>query len=132
MTQLILDGISLPEAKEDTYKAYIEPLGTDELMISGRLVKEIRGDVWHVSYSGGYFAPNEKNALLEICERGRHTPINCGFLRQEEDGETLAYSNFWVVDYQRPKFAWSTEKNGQTNPLWVGFAVELREVRPHD
>lgn len=131
MVQLILDGFALPEAREDTYKAYIEQLGTDETMISGRLVKEIRGDVWHVSYSGGYFSPADRNTLLEICERGRRTPINCGFLPAENNNGDLIYSTFWVTKYERPKFAWSAERNGVTVPIWVGFSVELREVKPH-
>ena len=138
MTQLVLDGIALPEAIKDTYKAYKDDLGVELQMISGRTVKEVRDSVWRISYSGGYFDPDTKNALLAACEKGKREPIRCGFLRAEEDSENLIYGDFWVKSYKRPKFAWSTTEqvgevgNVQTvvRPLWVGFAVELRGVRP--
>lgn len=136
MTQLVLDGIALPEAIKDTYKAYMENLSVELQMISGRLVKEVKGSVWRISYQYGYFDPETKNRILAACEKGRREPITCGFLPQEEDGETLVYSDFWVTDYTRPKFAWSvSDGSGEetaAHPLWIDFAVELREVRPSD
>lgn len=142
MTQLILDGIELPESIKDTYKAWREDLGVELLMVSGRLTKEVKGTVWRVSYQHGYFDDATKDALIAACEKGRKEPITCGFLTQEGAG-ALEYSKFWVTDYTRPKFAWSTEKSTVVNsenievvsvpaPIWYDFSVELREVKPSD
>ena len=57
--QLILDvggeAIELPESRKGGDNAYREELSQQIQMISGRLVKEVRGTVWRVSYQYGYF-----------------------------------------------------------------------------
>ena len=127
MTQLILDGITLPESVKGGYAAVKEPLSKNVEMVSGRMVREMRGNVWRISYQYGYFSDELKNQILAACERGKSQPITCGFLPQESAGE-LTYSEFFVISVTRPKFMWST--NGK--PMWGDFSVELREVRPHD
>lgn len=134
MTQLILDtegyNISLPESRKQGYLAYKEDLGTDVVMTSGRIVKEVRGSVWRVSYQYGYFDDETKNAVIAACEKGRGQSITCGFLPPNSSG-ALTYRPFIVTDFQYPKFMWSRAGSAPV-PLWGDFSVELREVTPSD
>lgn len=131
MTQLILDtgrvALSLPESQKGGYTCYKEILSDDVEMLTGRLVKEIRGSVWHVSYQYGFFNDDNRKKLMEICERGRNEAIRCSFLPQDSD-EALTSSSFYVVSFTRPKFMWSSEDK----PMWADFSIELREVEPSD
>lgn len=141
MTQLILDtnglNIVLPESKKNGYTANKQPLYVDVQMVTGRLVRELRGNVWVVSYQYGFFDDDTKNRLIEVCEKGQREPITCGFLPPKSVNE-LQYSEFLVTDFQTPKFMWSrheTSPDGKTDvpvPVWVDFAVTLREVNPND
>lgn len=131
MTQLILDttgyNVQLPESQKGGYTADEQPLSRSIEMISGRTVKEVRGNVWVISYQFGYFDDELKNSVLSALKRGEKEPITCGFLPQESS-EELSYSEFFVTSYTRPKFMWSN--NGK--PLWGDYIIELREVKPHD
>ena len=131
MTQLILDTtgykVQLPESQKGGYTADEQPLSRSIEMISGRTVKEVRGDVWVISYQFGYFDDELKNNVLAALKKGEKEPITCGFLPQESS-EELSYSEFFVTSYTRPKFIWSN--NGK--PLWGDYRIELREVKPHD
>lgn len=140
MVQLILDtdgyNITLPESKKGGYTAVRVPLSVDVEMISGRLVRELRGEAWEVSYQYGFFTDAEKNALIAACEKGRRQAITCGFL-PPESSEALTYSAFFITDFTYPKFMWSsvrTSENGEnvSVPLWADFSLTLREVKPSD
>ena len=54
MTQLIINGITLPETSGDKYQCYPAELGTQLDMISGRRVSEIRGNVQKIHYEYDY------------------------------------------------------------------------------
>lgn len=127
MTQLIIDSVQLPESQKGGYTVTKEPLSRNVEMISGRMVRELRGNIWQISYQYGYFSDELKNQVLAACEKGKMQPITCGFLPQES-AEELSYSDFFVTSVTRPKFMWSSNDK----PMWGDFAVELREVRPHD
>lgn len=131
MTQLILDTtgykVQLPESQKGGYTADEQPLSRSIEMISGRTVKEVRGNVWVISYQFGYFDGEMKNNVLAALKKGEKEPITCGFLPQESS-EELSYGEFFVTSYTRPKFMWSN--NGK--PLWGDYRIELREVKPHD
>lgn len=127
MTQLIIDGISLPESVKGGYNADEQPLSRSIEMVSGRTVKEVRGYVWVISYQFGYFDDELKNNVLEALKKGEKEPVVCGFLPQESEQE-LTYSEFFVTSYTRPKFMWSNDGK----PLWGDYRIELREVKPHD
>ena len=135
MVQLILDvngaNISLPESRQGGYKCYKEDLGEEVQMITGRIVREIRGSVWKIAYQYGYFDDETRKALMEVCEKGRKSPIACSFLPQESD-DTLTTSDFFITAFTRPKFMWSTDRNGMPRPMWGDFSIELREVQPND
>jgi len=132
MVQLILDvggtyEFTLPESIKENYTAVKIPLATTAQMISGRTVRELRGNVWQVSYQYGYFKQTDLTNLLGACEKGMSQPIVCSFLTQENP-EELTTEEFWVDSYQRPKFMWSLEGE----PLWADFSIVLRGVRPSD
>lgn len=139
MTELILDAngmaVALPESRDGGYNVQNIPLSVDIQMISGRTARELRGNVWQVSYQYGYFDAGMKNKVIAACEKGTREPIICGFLPQESDG-ALQYSSFIVTSFTRPKFMWSRRigrgEETKETPLWADFSVELREVTPHD
>lgn len=138
MTQLILDttgyGIALPESKNGGYRAKPSPLSVDVEMATGRLVRELLGNVWVLDYQYGYFQTEMKNLVIAACEKGRRTPIRCAFLTPDSDG-ALVQSLFWVTKFNYPKFFWSTQLTGDLEtpcPLWGDFSLTLREVEPSD
>ena len=130
MNQLILDvggnAIVLPESQKGGYTAKKEALGEEVQMVSGRLVREIRGNVWRVAYHYGFFDVDTKSKVIESCEKGRKHAIKCTFL--PPDSAEMITSEFLVTDFTYPKFMWSRDNM----PLWADFAVDLREVKPHD
>lgn len=134
MTQLIIDGMVLPESKNGGYEIREEELSSSITMASGRMVKEIVGNVWIIKYQYGWFNSDEKSQFFEACRKGMRQPIACSFLLPNSDDGELVTSSFWVTSSPSPKFAWSTNllNEGTPQPLWGDYTVELREVYPHD
>lgn len=138
MTQLILDtagyAIALPETIKGAYSAYEDDLTVDLTMIPGNMVKEVRGSVWRISYQYGWFNDEDRARVIAACRKGRKEPIICSFLPPES--EEMITSEFFVTSFTEPKFRWSRISGvgdlAQTVPVWADFAVELREVDPHD
>ena len=87
MTQLIIDGISLPESVKGGYTANEQPLSRSIEMISGRTVKEVRGDVWVISYQFGYFEDELKNNVLAALKRGEKEKKG-GKKKNQKEGRT--------------------------------------------
>ena len=54
MTQLIVNGIYLPETSKDKYQCYPGELSVNVEMISGRTVREVRGHVQMITWSYDY------------------------------------------------------------------------------
>ena len=136
ITQLILDitgpaPLILPESRKGGYSAELAPLSVDVEMVTGRLVKELRGDVWKIEYQYGYFTDEMKKRVIEVCRKGRREPITCEFLPPESTGARLT-SRFWVMSFQHPKFFWSRPGPvGLPVPMWGDFSLSLREVKPN-
>lgn len=134
MTQLVLDvggyAIALPESKKKGYTVDEETLSQDLIMIPGNMVKEIRGDVWVITYQYGYFNDTDKDRVIAACKKGKKEPILCTFLTP--DSNQTVTSTFFVTSFTRPKFMWSRNSKGETVPMWGDFNVSLREVDPHD
>lgn len=129
MTQLILDvggmAIALPESQKGGYLALEEDLSVEITMVTGRLVKELRGVVWRVSYQYGYFNDADRARIITACRNGRRSPIICSFLTPES--EEMQTSEFFVTSFSEPKFMWSADGK----PMWADFSLELREVNSH-
>lgn len=138
MTQLIIDGLELPESKHGGYQASKTELSVDVVMISGRLTREVRGNVWELSYQYGWFDDAMRAQVLAVCEKGLREPVSVGFLPPDATGEELTYSAFLVTELRRPTFYWSRmeDEEGEEVPaykgVWGDFSVTLREVAPSD
>lgn len=133
MIQLIVDGMELPESKKGGYKVAVEDLSIDFTMISGRLVRELRGSVYVVNYQYGFFNDDDKNRLLAILNRGKSQPISCHFLLP--DSNELTHADCIVTAIKLPVFRWSRvvgdDGEDVVKPVWADFSFELREVVPH-
>lgn len=133
--QLILDteehNVILPESRNGRYSAQLTPQSESVEMITKRMVLELQGNVWVISYEYNYFKPEMKNRVIAACEKGRRTPITCAFLPPDSDG-TLSQSRFWVTKFKYPTYRWSKNVNGTRVPLWGDFSLTLREVEPSD
>lgn len=139
VTQLILDingsPVSLPESKKGGYIAEKRPLSVDVEMVTGRMVRELRGSVWVVTYQYGYFTDIEKNNVIAACQKGQRGSIRCAFLQPTSSG-ALSYSDFLVTSFSYPKFMWSKKTSATEGtefiPMWGDFSLEMREVQPSD
>lgn len=135
LTQLILDAdgdaVTLPESRRGGYTAARTMLYEDVEMISGRLVRELRGNVWVLGYQYSGFPDALKNRVIAACEKGKREPVACLFLTPD-GGRELEYSQFFVTKFTYPKFYWGKNDHGTLVPLWGDFNLTLREVRPHD
>lgn len=123
MTQLIVDGIYLPETNHDNYQCYPMELAETLTMISGRMVREVRGTVQVVSYRYDYMGNGLWRRLAAVLRSGGSFPVS--YLPDDEDG--LRTGRFLVESLTQPTFAFSREGVG----LWHNVAFQLREVTPH-
>lgn len=135
ITQLILDtggdAVALPESRKGGYIAQLMPLSVDVEMISGRLVRELRGNVWVLEYQYSYLREDMKNRVIAACEKGKRTPVECDFPTPDSGG-ALRHSLFWVTSFTYPKFYWGKNGCGALISLWGDFSLKLREVKPRD
>ena len=134
MTQLILDppgrNVALPEVRNGAYTCEEKSLSKDIEMASGRMVREIRGFAYIITYQQKVLSELDKEAFLGACSAGMTQPITCMFLAP--DSNELKTSTFLVTDFKAPAFQWSRMVGGQHVPLWADYSVTLREVEAHD
>lgn len=123
MTQLILNGIYLPETSRNKYSCYPDLLAENITMISGRAVTEIRGKIQIIHYEYDYMGNDLCRQILEQLRSGK--PLTVAYLPDE--GDELKTSTFLVESITNPTFAFS--KRGV--PYWHNLAFTLREVSPH-
>lgn len=124
MTQLIINGIVLPETSGGKYKCYEGTLSDQIEMISGRVVTEVRGHVQFIEYSYDYMGNELVRQLLSALRAG--TALTVKYLPDSGDG--MKTSTFICKDLTPPVFAFS--RSGK--PYWHDISFALREVRPHD
>ena len=124
MTQLIINGIVLPETSGGKYKCYEGTLSDQIEMISGRVVTEVRGHVQYIEYSYDYMGNELVRKLLSALRAG--TALTVKYL--PDSGDDMKTSTFIGEDLTPPVFAFS--RSGK--PYWHDIAFTLREVRPHD
>ena len=124
MTQLIIDGIYLPETSRDKYSCYPAPLTRTVEMVSGRVVQEVRGKVYKIHYSYDYMGNELLRSLLSVLRS--NTPFSVTYLSDESD--ELKSSMFVAESVSNPTYAFS--KTGK--PYWHNVKFVLREVKPHD
>lgn len=124
MTQLIINGIVLPETSGGKYKCYEGTLSDQIEMISGRVVTEVRGHVQYIEYSYDYMGNELVRKLLSALRAG--TALTVKYL--PDSGDDMKTSTFVCEDLTPPVFAFS--RSGK--PYWHDISFTLREVRPHD
>lgn len=120
MTQLIVGGVELPEAKNGKYKCYEKELGESLRMISGRMVTEVRQAVKVIEYSYDFMGNDLMRALLAAL-RSR-SDLTARFLDPASDA--MRESVFRCTKQPAPQFAFA--KNGAG--LWHDVAFTLEEV----
>ena len=124
MTQLIIDGIYLPETSRDKYRCYPAQLGEQVDMISGRRVLEVRGQVQMIEYEYDYMGNSLMRQVNSVLRSGQSFTV--AYL--PDDGDELVVSTFLTQDFPMPTFAFS--RGGV--PYWHNVSFVLREVKPHD
>lgn len=124
MTQIIINNIALPEVRDGNYAAIETDLSVQAEMISGRLVEEIRGSVWVISYSRTRLSNAKWRALKAVLKGRSSFPVQ--FLANDRD--EMVTATVLCTALTEPGFAWSRDGI----PYWTGLAFTLREVRPHD
>lgn len=123
MTQIILNGIALPEASGDQYSCWEEELSVQVDMISGRRVVEQRGLVWRVSWAYDYLDNDTTSRLLAVLRSG--APFVATVL--PDNSLQTVTSSFLTERLTPPTFLF--DDNG--TPCWHGLAFTLREEMPH-
>lgn len=123
MTQLIIDGVKLPEVSRDNYSCWEEMLSVQVDMISGRRVVETRGKVWRVSYAYDYMGNTLLRQAMVVLRSGG--PIICQVLPDNSD--EIVVSRFLVERLDPPKMAFSRRDNA----FWHQISFTLREEKPH-
>lgn len=127
MTQLILNGILLPQTSFDRYAAWEEVLTRQVTMISGRQVVEAigtRNRIWRLRWSYDYLDNETTRQVLSVLRQGG--PVPADFL--PDNGDALIPGVFLVSSVTQPTFL--IDDGGR--PVWHELAFELREERPHD
>ena len=124
MTQLVINGITLPESSGGKYKCYEGTLSDQIDMISGRRVTELRGHVEVITYSYDYMGNDLMRQLLSVLRSG--SAFVCQYL--PDSGDELVESVFILDTMENPVFAFS--RSGK--PFWHNISFTLREVEPHD
>jgi hypothetical protein len=125
-TQLVMDGTSYPEAYggEGSYSCTEEELNETVEMISGRMVKEQRGLVYHIEYEYPYIDNEMLKSFLASARKG--SSIQVQFLVPGEDDKQV--SQFICTDFSIPQYAF-TDRDGAI--YWKNISISLREVKPH-
>lgn len=124
MTQIIIDGIVLPQTSRDRYSCHPVLLGEQIEMISGRIVQEIRGSVFEARYSYDYMGNELCRSILTVLRSGKSFRASV----LPDDSDELISSEFVCTSLNNPVFAFS--KSG--TPYWHNFSFVIREVKPHD
>ena len=124
MTQLIVNGIYLPETSKDTYQCYPGELSVHVEMISGRTVREVRGHVQMITWSYDYMGNDLWRQLAAVLRENISFPV----VYLPDDSDTMVSGTFLVDSITQPTFAFSKGGVG----LWHNVGFTLREVTPHD
>lgn len=122
-TQLIIGSLTLPHVSNDRYSCWAEELKEQKVMISGRMVEEVRGIVQRITWSSDYLDPETKDAILAALRGGKALSVT--YL--PDTGE-MAAGTFLVESITPPTFLFS-DVDG--TPVWHGLGFALREVSPH-
>ena len=125
ITQLILDGLPMPEVSYDKYVAWEEELNVDLVMADRSMVRQVpdKNKVYRANYTYDVLDTETRNKALATLQGGK--PFRASVLLPQS-GE-LVTSDFYCVSLTPPSFAFND--NGEA--VWHNMAFSLREVTPH-
>lgn len=123
MIQLIIDEIAMPEVSKNRYRCAPQELSQSIEMISGRMVKEVRGYVQVIQAQYSYIDKTTWERLAPVLRSKKSFTV--AYL--PDDGTELVTGTFLVSSITDPTFSFSA--NGV--PYWTGLGFTLREVKPH-
>lgn len=123
MIQLIIEDIAMPEVSKNRYRCAPQELSQSIEMISGRMVKEVRGYVQVIQAQYSYIDKTTWERLAPVLRSKKSFTV--AYL--PDDGTDLVTGTFLVTSITDPTFSFSA--NGI--PYWTGLAFSLREVKPH-
>ena len=126
MTQLILNGVRLPEASGDKFSCWEEVLTRQVTMVTGRVVLEAlepASRIWRASYTFDYMGNDTLRQVLAVLRSG--APFPAVVLPDARD-EPVS-STFICDSITNPTYAFSTGRVG----LWHNLSFTIREEVPH-
>ena len=123
MTQLVINGTTMPYVKAGGYSCRSEVLSEAVTMISGRMVEELRGQVYVIDYAVESMTMATYQALVTALRSGGGITVQ--FL--PDDATELQTGTFLCTARPAPTFF--MDHNG--TPVWKDIAFSLREVNPH-
>ena len=123
MQQIILDGVYLPQRSNGNYACWEDLLGVEVTMISGRVVRELRGKVWRARCTYDVLDDATYKAVLAVLRSGKAFPASV----LPDNGGEMVSSTFMVERMTPAAFGFST--GGRA--IWRGLSFQIREVEPH-
>ena len=123
MTQIILNGVYLPQMSHDRYACWEEELAETVPMVSGRVVKEVRGRVYKARWGCDVLDDETYKAALAVLRSGKSFAATV----LPDNGEEMISSTFLVESITPATFAFAASGKA----IWHGLAFQIREVEPH-
>jgi hypothetical protein len=118
--QLIINGIELPFTSRDKYRAYMENIGESARMITGRLVRESRAQIWVIDYSYDYFQDELLRRVFPLLCSNEDLTVD--FLTP--DSEDRLQMTFACTQY--PSLGVAFARGGKT--FWHNLSFKLESV----
>lgn len=125
MTQLIINGVTLPETRNNKYKCYIHEHNDDIRMCDGTLVTEVGYGYYVIDYAFDYLSDAIYRSLIAVLQS--REPIDTMFLPNDNSTE-LQRGMFKCTKRPQPEYAFS--RGGK--PFWHNIAFTLEGVNPID
>ena len=121
--QIILDGVYLPKRSNSNYACWEDLLGVEVTMISGRVVRELRGKVWRARCTYDVLDDATYKAALAVLRSGKAFQAS---VLPDNGGEMV--SSTFMVERMTPA-AFGFADGGRA--IWRGLSFQIREVEPH-
>jgi|LSQX01.3.fsa_nt_gb hypothetical protein len=122
MTQLIIEGIALPEAPEGKYKSYPKSTSVTLDMISGRTVSEVGYRKTYIEYTSNILSNDLKNSILAVLRGDADIDVT-----HMPDGGTEMQRELFKCESITPPSS-SFIVNGEQ--YWRGLSFVLKGVSP--
>ena len=128
MTQMILNGVYMPEMDNDAYACWETPLTVQVEMISGRVVSEVRNagtryKVWRARMAFDLLDNSIYQQIYPALKSGK--PFSASVL--PPNSTEMVSGTFLVESLTDPSFAF----NDGGEAVWHGLSFQIREVSPH-